>query len=153
MIVPPIPVAVTWDTCVVKVDASALSKLDRRLMRKAKRRVSNLTGIRFKRGQNPIPGIRVWYTYTDNYAIAQTALQSRDGAAVWAGVQLFNEYWDTRRRGQVLKHELLHAVGVGHSRNPRSIMYHQHRPGQSIRKPLRVKLRSKYAHCHRRHSG
>ena len=149
MFLPPAAVAPAWDTCVIHLDASALSDLDRRLMRKAKRRIGRLTGIRFKRSnQNPIPGIRVWYTYTDNFAIAQTAVQSDSKHRItWAGIQLFNEYWTVQRRGQVLKHELLHAVGVRHSNNKRSLMYHQHLPGQTIPLTLRYKLRSKYAHC------
>lgn len=147
MFAPPVE-APSWNVCTVQVDGSALSNRDRKLLRKAKKRIGRLTGIRFvKSKSNPIPGIRVEYRYTDNFAIAQTATQSDHGKIIWAGIQLFNEYWTVARQGQVLKHELLHAVGVGHSNNRRSLMYHQHLPGQTIPVRLKMKLRSKYRHC------
>jgi hypothetical protein len=152
MFAPPVVETIAWDQCVVRMDTTALSDLDRRLMRKATRKVSRLTSIRFRRGSgNPIPGIRVWYNHQPaGYVIAQTATQSDTrGRIYWAGIQLHQAYWDAPRRVRVLKHELLHAVGIGHTGGKRSIMYGVDMPGQRILPGLRDKLRTRYAHCHR----
>ena len=142
------PPAVVWEQCVVRIDHSALSNRDRKLSRKAQRKVNRLTGITFRKNKhNPIPGIRVEYSWTDNFAIAQTATQSSNGWILWSGITLFNEYHTVTEKRKVIIHELLHAVGVQHTGNKDSIMYYQHLPGQKITPGLRDRLSKKYSHC------
>lgn len=143
---PPPDTPVVWP-CVVRVDESGLAARDRPLMRKARKRVRGLTGIRFRLAPGTNNGIEVSYNHSANFAIAQTAVQSKRGKIIYAGVQLYPQYRTVRAPGKVLKHELLHAVGVPHSPNPRSLMYHQHLPRQKVDPRLRRTVRLQYRHC------
>jgi hypothetical protein len=116
-------------------------------MRKARKHVRRLTGIRFRVVPGTTNGIEVSYNRSANFAVAQTAVQSEEGKIIYAGIQLYPQYQTVWAPGKVLKHELLHAVGVRHSPNPRSLMYYQHLSRQKVDSRLRSTVRLHYRRC------
>ena len=147
MIPAPPEIPVSWPTCVVRFDDSSLATLDRTLLRKARKQVRRLTGLRFVVDSGTVNKIDIEYSREPNFAIAQAGVQSLDGKIFYAGITLFPQYHEVGVPRKVLIHELLHAVGVRHSENPASLMYYSLRRGQKVDSELRRAVRSSYRHC------
>ena len=118
----------TWQTCKIRVDMSGLERVDKRANKFALRKISKVTGVKFKLRQHgehisivksDMPELStVWLGVADSYS---NGLGLLDYVTVSYG-----PLWDTapkKSKKMIALHELQHSLGIGHSDDPADIIF------------------------------